>query len=483
MRPNLKKLIIVALLAITAWSAEAQMSVSKLFSDGMVMQQLTEAAIWGKGTPGSAITVNTSWNGASYRCKTDADGNWRVEVKTPVASYRQYNISIKGEGKTIKINDVLIGEVWLASGQSNMEMPMRGFYNCPVENAAEFISAAPAVDKIRMFTVPIRQTEEPMEDVESQWCGADPNTIPDMSATAFFFARKLNETLDIPVGIVSCARGGARVESWLPKEILEKYPDENLDPGHVAKMAEHLRPYQAYNGMLNPVKGYTVRGFIWYQGCSNVGKHEQFPERMTTMINHWRECWNDEEAKLPFYMVEIAPYRYKPATPVSYASLLREAQHKVAHTVPNCGIVVTNDLVESYEMDNIHPAKKQEVGERLAYWALNKDYGFSRIACESPYAVDCVSMKEGNEIGVELTNTENGLSRWMEIEGLEVAGSEGIFYPVSYAYFEWEPKVLRIRSEYVFDPCQVRYGWGDFNPGNLKNAEGLPVAPFWIRLK
>lgn len=474
---------IIALMLCISMASEAKLVLSGLCSDGMVLQQNDKAAIWGTADPGSQITVTPSWNGTAYRAKADKNGRWTVKVATPKGSYKTYTMTVKGDGETVRIKDVLVGEVWLASGQSNMEMPMRGFYNCPVEDALEYISAPAATEKIRMFTVPIKQSYEPLTQVEGQWKGAESATIPDMSATAYFFARKLNETLDLPVGIVSCAYGGARVESWTPKEILETYPDEDLSREAIEAQTHYVRPYLAYNAMLCPVMGYTVKGFIWYQGCSNVGKHEQFPERMETMINHWRECWGDTEAKLPFYMVEIAPYRYKPATAVSNAALLRQAQHITASQVPNCGIVVTNDLVEPYEMDNIHPAKKKEVGDRLAYLALNRDYGFSRIACNSPEAVRCYRLQNSCEIAVELTDTPNGLNRWMEIEGLEVAGSEGIFYPVTYAYFEWNPKVLKIRSEYVFDPCEVRYGWGDFKPGNLKNIEGLPVAPFWVKIE
>lgn len=474
---------IIALMLCISMASEAKLVLSGLCSDGMVLQQNDKAAIWGTADPGSQITVTPSWNGTAYRAKADKNGRWTVKVATPKGSYKTYTMTVKGDGETVRIKDVLVGEVWLASGQSNMEMPMRGFYNCPVEDALEYISAPAATEKIRMFTVPIKQSYEPLTQVEGQWKGAESATIPDMSATAYFFARKLNETLDLPVGIVSCAYGGARVESWTPKEILEAYPDEDLSREAIEAQTHYVRPYLAYNAMLCPVMGYTVKGFIWYQGCSNVGKHEQFPERMETMINHWRECWGDTEAKLPFYMVEIAPYRYKPATAVSNAALLRQAQHITASQVPNCGIVVTNDLVEPYEMDNIHPAKKKEVGDRLAYLALNRDYGFSRIACNSPEAVRCYRLQNSCEIAVELTDTPNGLNRWMEIEGLEVAGSEGIFYPVTYAYFEWNPKVLKIRSEYVFDPCEVRYGWGDFKPGNLKNIEGLPVAPFWVKIE
>ncbi len=470
--------ILIALLLFT--TAEAKLSLSNLCSDGAVLQQNTEATLWGTSDPGAQITVTPSWSSSSFKGKADSDGNWSVKVKTPAASYKAYSITVKGGGSTIKINDILIGEVWLASGQSNMEMPMRGFFNCPVENALEYICAPAATDKIRMFTVPLKQSFEPLEEVEGEWKGAEPSTIPDMSATAFFFARKLNEILDVPVGIVSCAYGGARIESWTPKSILETYQDEDLSREAVEAQSHYIRPYLAYNAMLCPVMGYTVKGFIWYQGCSNIGKHEQFTERMSTMVRHWRECWNDTEAKLPFYMVEIAPYRYKPATEVSYASLLRQAQHEAAKVIPNSGIVVTNDLAEPYEKDNIHPAKKKEVGDRLAYLALNRDYGYSRIPCNSPEAVKCYRLEGTNELAVELTDTDNGLSRWMEIEGLEVAGSEGIFYPVTFAYFEWG-KYLRIRSEFVFDPCEVRYGWGDFNPGNLKNTEGLPVSPFWVK--
>ena len=479
----MKKLLTIAFLAFFCMAAEAKIVLGGLFTDGIVLQQNTKVAIWGTASPGAQVSVSPSWNGTAYKCKADADGKWKVFIDTPAGSYKTHSLSVKGDGTSLKINDVLAGEVWMASGQSNMEMPMRGFFNCPVENAIDFISAPAAVNKIRMFNVPKAQSYEPVEDIQGQWCGASSSTVPEMSATAYFFALELNQVLDVPVGIISAAYGGARVESWLPKDILETYPDEDLSREAIEAMQDYVRPYLAYNAMFTPVKGYTVKGFIWYQGCSNVGRHEQFPERMATLIDHWRKQWGDADAKLPFYMVEIAPYRYKPASTISNAALLRQAQHEVAATVPNCGIVVTNDLVESYEMDNIHPAKKQEVGQRLAYLALNRDYGHNRIACYSPTALECIAMKDSNEVGVVLSHCDNGLSRWMEIEGLEVAGSEGVFYPVTYAYFEWESRILRVRSEFVHDPCEVRYGWGDFKPGNLKNAEGLPVAPFHIKLK
>ena len=477
----MKRIFTVLALALCfSMVSQAKLVLSSLCGDSMVLQQNTEAKIWGTTSANAQITVTPSWNGKAYKAKADSQGNWEVMVQTPKGSYKAYAIAVKGDGSSLQIKDVLIGEVWLASGQSNMEMPMRGFFNCPVENAFDYICAPAAKEKIRMFTVPVKQSYEPLNQVDSKWEGAEPATVPGMSATAFFFARKLNEMLDVPVGIVSCAYGGARIESWTPKEILETYPDEDLSREKIEATHHYHRPYLAYNAMLCPVMGYTIKGFIWYQGCSNVGKHDQFTERMSNMISHWRKCWGDQSAELPFYMVELAPYRNKPYTEVPYFALLRQAQHEAAKAIPNCGIIVTNDLVKSYEQDNIHPAKKKEVGERLAALALNRDYGMWAVPCYSPEAVKCTRFSS-SELAVELTNCPNGLGRWMEIEGLEVAGSEGIFYPVTYAYFEWDQRVLRVRSEFVHDPCEVRYGWGDFKPGNLKNCEGLPVAPFYLK--
>ncbi len=464
-------------------ASNAKVRMSNVCSDGMVLQQNSKVLLWGTAEPREKITVTPSWNGTAYNAKADSEGRWEVKVETPAAGYTEYTLTVSGKEETITVNDILIGEVWLASGQSNMEMPMRGFYNSPVENALEYISGPAATEKIRMFTVPIKQSYEPLAETDAKWLGAQSSTIPDMSATAYFFARKLNETLDVPVGIVSCAYGGARIESWTPKEILETYPDEDLSRETIEAMTHYHRPYLAYNAMLCPVKGYTIKGFIWYQGCSNVGKHEQFVERMNNMILHWRQEWKDTEGKLPFYMVEIAPFNYNSTDGVSYSSLLREAQHEAASTIPNCGIVGTNDLVYSHEKTNIHPAKKKEVGDRLACLALNRNYGLNRIACNSPEAVRCfVDETAGWEIYVEMSNVPNGLNRWDEIAGLEAAGADGIFHPVTFASYEWDRNGLRIRCDRVSKPTQVRYGWGDFNPGNLKSAEGLPVLPFWIKL-
>ena len=487
----MKRTLALALLAIVAWgtTAQAKLSVKQPCSDGMVLQQKTEALVWGHGDSNSKISVTTSWNGKSYNTTTDTKGVWKVKVKTPEAGYTAYEIniheSIGQDTDDLTIKNVLVGEVWLASGQSNMEMPIRGFFNCPVEGAADVVSAPAMRNKIRMLTVKIIQPNEPLDDVAETdgWQGADASTVSEMSATAYFFARQLNSTLDIPIGIVAFPRGGARVESWMPKEMVEKYGTEDLTQEGVNKMAEYLRPFQMYNGMQHPIQGYTAKGFIWYQGCSNVGKHDQFVARMTDLVARWRQDWGDKNNSMPFYQVEIAPYRYNSSEQSNNGALLRQAQHEAAEKIPNSAIIVTNDLAYSYETDQIHPAQKRQVGERLARLALHRDYGYDKVACYSPKAIRAYKTKNDDEIFVEFSNCDNGLDRWQEIEGLEVCGSEHIFKPVTYAHYEWEPRGLRIRCEGVWDPCEVRYGWGDFKPGNLHNCEGLPVTPFDIKLQ
>lgn len=483
MKSTINWIVAAALLLIT-FDASAKLTLHSTVSDGMVLQQKTDAKIWGKADAGKTVTVTTSWNGKSYSAKAKSGGKWEVFVSTPEASYTNYTITVTSGDETKVVNDVLIGEVWLASGQSNMEMPIRGFFNCPVEGSTEVIATKAMPDRIRMLTVNVHPSFEPLDDIHETrgWEKAGPETVSEMSATAYFFALQLNKSLDVPVGIISFARGGARVEGWLPKTTLQKMGDDVSDEG-MKNWSDYHKPYVFYNGMEQPVKGYTAKGFIWYQGCSNVGADKVFVGRMTELVRQWREDWGDKDNAMPFYMVEIAPYKYKPSE-YDTAPALRQAQHDAAKAIPNAGIVVTNDLVYSYEIDNIHPSQKQPVGNRLAYMALHRNYGFTKLPCDSPEAVEAY-IPEGkqSEIRVKLSNCPNGMNRWQEIKGLEVCGSEKVWKPVTYAYFEWGENALSIRCEGVFDPQEVRYGWGDFKPGNLSNAEGLGVVPFWIKIK
>ena len=482
----MKRLFFVAVLALMCLAAQAKLSVKQPCSDGMVLQQNALATVWGFASPGAKVSVTTSWNGRSYSAKADADGIWRTGVQTPAASYKPYEVRISGDGGSLVIHDVLIGEVWLAGGQSNMEMPLSGYRNAPVENYLDVLTEAPMRDQVRIFQLPKLQSDTPAKDVVGQWHGADPATRPAMSATAYFFARKLSEVLDVPIGVVVCAYGGSRVESWLPAEALQGLPDVDLSPEGMSAMRAALRPTLMYNAMLSPLAGWTVKGFIFYQGCSNVGyeigtnnprQEDTYADRLVKMVEVWRNIWGDVDASLPFYEVEIAPFVYGNAGQSGHAAGLRAAQHEAAARIPNAGIVVTNDLIYPYEWDNIHPSRKQPIGERLAGFALARQYGFTELPCESPVALRAFRVEGDRAIRVECTQCEQGLRLIHGIEGLEVSGEDGRFYPVTDVQFDFQRHALVISCRDVFQIKEVRYGWGDFVPGNLADRS-LPFAPF-----
>lgn len=481
-----KFILLTAVLAGTMTLFTGMASATKLApkypcSSSMVIQQHCSAQIWGYGDAGKKITVRTSWDGKRYSAIVGTNNVWKVFVKTPDASYQHHHITVKSGKESYIIDDVLVGEVWIASGQSNMEMPLRGFFNCPVEGADGVMADPAGADRVRMFTVGINPQFEPVSDVASTrgWEKAVPGEVTEMSATAYFFAEQLNRTLNVPIGILALPRGGARMESWLPKATVESYGTENCDSISVMALTpDYIRPYVMYNGMEQPVKGYTAKGFIWYQGCSNVGKHMEFVPRMTELVRQWREDWGDTDNAMPFYQVEIAPYRYGGEHDGKSAEL-RAAQHTAASQIPNGGIICTNDLVYSYEADNIHPCLKRPVGQRLAYLALNRDYGFSSISCYNPEATDMEKDTwHPSVLLVNVRNCRNGLKRTKGIRGLEIAGRDGIFHPVEEVSMQWEDGRLAVSSPQVTDPMFLRYGWGDFVPGNLAGADGLPFIPF-----
>ena len=474
-------LFTIVILFLGSFCASAQLSVKEPCSNGMVLQQNSNPVLWGHASPGAEVSVRTSWDAMSYNAVADSKGVWRVNVSTPAASYTNYSITVNGEGSTIEIDDVLIGEIWIAAGQSNMEMPMRGWTNIPVENALEFLSCAPMHNKIRMFTVDENPSLVPLDDVQltKGWAKADASTIPDMSATAFFFALKLNASLDIPVGIVSIPRGATRVEGWLSREIIDSYGTEH-EWETEERMKSPWAPYSSYNGMQHPVQGYTAKGFIWYQGCSNVQSYSTYAGRLKDMVALWRNDWGDTECSMPFYTVEIAPCASDDGGYNGLSPLLRRAQLEASKLIENCEMVCTNDLVYDYEINNIHPCQKQQVGNRLAYIALNHEYGFKRLACLSPEAIKAYMDADGH-LCVEFINCNKGVNRTIGIVGLEICLEDGSLIPVSKVKFNGKG-VMRIPCAGIEGIKSVRYGWGDFKPGNLKSTEGLPVIPFELTL-
>ncbi len=460
------------ILLFCAASLGAKVKLPTLMGDNMILQQQTEVKLWGKATPKAEVRVTPSWSGKTTACRADKDGNWLLTVSTPKAGYTPYDITFD-DGEKTSVKNVLIGEVWLASGQSNMEMPLKGFGGCCIMNGADDIIAAADNKGVRMFTVPRGQSYEPKTECEGSWNIASIDTAPDFSATAYHFATSLSRALQIPVGIINSSYGGATVEGWINRKLLETYPDITLNPDSIERMNHMQRPMLMYNAMLKPLQNYTIKGFIWYQGESNVGRHDTYAQRLADMVQLWRNEWGLGE--LPFYFVEIAPYAYG-GTQDGKSAYLREAQFKAQSLIPNSAMISTNDLVESFERYNIHPRNKTMVGHRLSYLALNLTYGKKQFVCFGPQYKDL--MIEGNKALVSFDHLEMGICRNYELRGFEIAGEDRVFYPADDVKLRWQTNHIILTSEKVPHPVAVRYCFRDFQIGTMIGGNELPLIPF-----
>ena len=463
----MKKLILGALLVCGWCAAEAKVTLPEILSDNMVLQQQTDVRLWGWAAPNAEISVKPSWGNKTYRAQADGEGRWLLSVATPAASYTSYSIEIS-DGDLLTLDNVLVGEVWFCSGQSNMEMPLAGFDNCPIEGANEVIATASQWKGIRVVTVEKNGQLEPVDRCKGSWKVSSPENAPWFSATAFFFARMVNRVLDIPIGIINCSWGGSMVEGWLPREVVSQYPDIDLKRD-IRKEEPHDSPTLMYNGMVKPLHNYTVKGFLWYQGESNIGRNKTYAVRLKTMVELWRKEWGLGE--LPFYFVELAPCGDMQGTG---GALLREAQYEAQKLIPNSAMVSTNDLVEPYEAWNIHPKDKRHVGERLAYQALVKTYHVGGIEADSPA---CKSVTfEGSAAVLDFIHADNGFNRAKSIVGFEMAGEDRVFHP---ALAEVVGKnQIKVTCAKVKKPVAVRYAFRDYYPGNVANLRGLPLIPF-----
>jgi len=469
----MKKFFLLIAAALIAGSSEAKVRLSHLIGDNMVLQQQTEAALWGWDKPGKAITVTTSWNNSKYNVKTDSNGKWIVKVKTPKASMTPYSITFD-DGEKLTIRDILIGEVWVCAGQSNMEMPVKGFDNCPVKDYNKVVLDAVHHKGVRSVKVPSVMSMTPLEDANCEWRKCNTSTVGEFSATGYFFARMVSDALGIPVGLIEANKGGTRVESWLTKENLQKYTDEPLDTNEIVKKFswDYHRPLVWGNGTFNPILNYTIKGILFYQGCSNVGDPgNKYSDNLALLVKQWRQQFG--QGDVPFYFVEIAPYYYDNSD-ADWGAKLREQQFRASTIIPNSAIVGTNDCVYPFETQQIHPAQKQKVGERLAYKALNKLYGMKEIIADAPTFKSMSINKD--TVFVQLDNLERGISRYEDIQGFELCGSDSVYHKAN-AYYYWTKGII-ITSPEVKEPKNVRYCFKNFQLGNVANQGGLPLFPF-----
>ena len=455
-----------------AAALRAAIVLPKVIGDHMVLQTGMKAPIWGQAAPGEEISIQGDWQHKWVRVTAGKDGHWLAKIPTP-APGGPHIIIIKGQNEIV-LHDVLIGEVWVCSGQSNMEMPVGYFYEgySGVDNWQEELKRAD-LPEIRFFTVPNDFALSPRWDCDGKWVSCNAETAKAFSAVGFFFGRELHEKLNVPIGLVDADFGGTVCEAWTSEETLRTFPDFTNALDRVIQQREHSNataqvnanwPSVLFNAMINPLIPFGIRGAIWYQGESNIGRAEQYRRLFPAMITDWRHHW--EEGTFPFYYVQIAPFRYPNP---GMAAALREAQLLSLNT-PNTGMAVTMDS----DSNNLHPHNKQAVGHRLALWALAKTYGRPHIVYSGPLYK---KMKiEGEKARIFFAYAGSGLtSNGKPLEHFTIAGADGKFVP---AHAEIDGITILVSSPAVSRPASVRYAWGDADESSFGNKEGLPASSF-----
>ena len=483
-----------------AVAASAEVKPAALFSDHMVLQSGMSVPVWGTADPGEGVKITL--NGQTRRTTAAQDGKWMLRLRNLKAG-GPYEMQIQGKN-SITVKDVLVGEVWLGSGQSNMAFTVSkkaASYAGMLDEEGEI--AAANYPTIRMFTVKAQKSYTPQDEVAGEWQVCSPETVPGFSAVGYLFARQLQQRLRVPVGILTVAYGASTAESWAPREAVAADPQlkpmldrfdalENFyktHPGATAGDApqgpqtingrsanatgpmhdpvqDQHQPTVLFNGMLHPVIPYAIRGAIWYQGESIVGGKAGvalYPHVMETVVRQWRQLWG--EGNFPFYAVQLAALKN-----VSNNPMVREAQAQIL-SLPKTGLAVTIDIGDP---DNVHPKNKAPLGERLALIALANTYG-RKVEYSGPVYS---SMKvEGNSIRIDFAHLGGGLvAKDGPLAWFQIAGEDRQFVD---AEANIEGGSVIVKSGKVAAPVAVRYAWSNYPVGcNLYNAAGLPAAPF-----
>lgn len=449
------------------------LSLPAVISDHMVLQQRSNTAFWGLAPQGGKVEITPGWTKESYTARANENGKWKITIPTPKAG-GPYQITFASGETRIVVNDVLLGEVWLCSGQSNMEMPLKGYNKQLVLHADEVIADAVNHPDIHIFRVPKIVSAVPLDDCKGSWQPASVTTAPNFSAVAYQYAKMLQEKLHVPVGIISTYWGGTAIQSWMSEKNLSGFPEvfstSRPDTIKDPEMNPEHTPAILFNSMILPVSNYTIKGFIWYQGESNREHPLLYRRLLPAMVKEWRWLWGN--SRLPFYYVQIAPYGYYDPEHKNLPAILRESQLLAMPDIPYAGMAVTLDIgKEKY----IHPPDKTTVSQRLSYWALAKTYHQKGISYAAPVFK---KMKiAGNAAYIYFDRTKDGLTaNGKSLENFEIAGSDHIFHPATASIIHTNQ--VKVQSDSVAAPVAVRYAFKNWVTGDLFNTAGLPVSSF-----
>lgn len=499
-RPVIFALVMVSILA--GATAYADVKLPAVIGDNMVLQQGVQVPIWGWAEPQERVEIRLANQTGSYATVADKDGRWIINLQ-PLEPGRSLEMTVRGNNR-IEISNVLVGEVWVCSGQSNMQWPVQR------ANDAEKEIAAADYPKIRLFTVQRDTSGQPINDCVGAWTECSPETVPGFSAVGYFFGRHLHKELNLPIGLINTSWGGTRIEPWTPPVGVASVPDlkdisneiASADTEYSKAVAESLgeieqwvrdaktaleenrpvppapawprhplnsnrKPTGLYNAMIHPLVPFAIRGAIWYQGESNREDGLLYYQKMRALINGWRKVWN--EGDFPFYYVQLAPFRYG-GDPLLLPQIWEAQSNALA--LPNTGMAVVTDIAN---LTNIHPQNKQDVGRRLALWALAKTYGRKDLVYSGPL-YKSMSV-EGNKIRIRFEHAGGGLvSRdGRDPNWFTIAGDDKNFLQ---AQARIDGDTVLVWSDSVEKPIAARLGWNQEAEPNLMNKEGLPASPF-----
>ncbi len=454
----IRSVVIGCVVFVSTTSGFAKLRLPAVFADHMVLQQLDTVRVWGWAKAEQAVQIVVPWLASPLETRSNSQGSWELEIPTCKAG-GPYELLIITELDTIILRDVLLGEVWLCSGQSNMVWGASFGHE-------EMLNELPNAYRpmIRLFHVARNQAEVPLDTLQGSWQVCDSATAHSFSAIGYFAAKTLNEKLGVPIGIISSSSGGTNVETWTPAQVFEAEPALALLTNHALPVATH------WNAMIRPLVGFKIKGVFWYQGEGNVISYQGYGKLLENMVRAWREAWG---YVFPFFQVQIAPYAYSSQQVLgNKAAFLREQQLHTLTTIPQTGLVITTDLVP--DVNEIHPPKKRDIAKRLSDLALAEVYGHRMIDYKSPiYAGHRV---ERNHMVIAFDNVIHGLRVMGDrVSHMFIAGNNHVFYPAETTVRGNE---LIVSSPHVPVPVAVRFGFTDTARPNLFNCSGLPVSPF-----
>lgn len=456
MKTNLIKSIFFLLLSNAIM---ANVSLPNVFSDNMVLQRNSEVKFWGWANPKEEVKITPSWNNKEYKVIANNQAYWTISIPTPKEG-GPYTISLKGYTE-IKLKNVLIGEVWLCSGQSNMEMNP----NWGIENGEEEAKKA-TNSNIRFFAVEKIPATTPQNNLSGNWVECSPETMKKNSAVAYFFAQRITEDLkNVPIGMIVSTWGATPAEAWIPENVIQNN-QELLNASKKINLNEYcpIEPARTFNSMINPLIGYKFAGVLWYQGESNVGSNI-YDKTFAALITSWRTLWKED---FPFYYVQIAPYKY--GENHFSGVIIRDAQRKVLQEVPNTGIVVTSDIST---IEDIHPKDKKSVGFRLANLALANIYKTNTNLVNGPIFKQIKIEK--NKVIVSFDYADGLHFSQNKSDQFEIAGTEGVFYEAKAVI---KNNTIIVHSDKVKEPTKVRFAWKNTAQSQLFNKADLPASSF-----